>query len=300
MSIAVRNVRSDNVRGIVAMLLAMAIFVGNDTVMKIVAGHLPPGQAIFLRGLATTAFGAILVAGSGQLGLLSRALSPRVLWRALVDLGGTATFLAALVHMPMAEIFGLLQFVPLAVTAGAALFMGARVGWRRWTATCIGLVGVLIIVQPGTATFTPHALLAIVSVLFSAARDLLSRAIPASVPPGVIVTASAGLVTLASTGFALVESWRTPDPATVAMLTAAAAMLLAGHYWLVAAMRTGEIAVVAPFRYSIILWAILSGYMVWGEVPDLARWAGIAIVTAAGLYTFLREHRLAKASIRDR
>lgn len=300
MSIAVRDARSDNVRGIVAMLVGMAAFVVCDSLMKIAAGQVPPGEALFLRGVASTAFGAALIAQNGQLGLLSRSLSPRVLLRALVDLGSTATFLAALVHMPMAEIFGLLQFVPLAVTAGAALFMGAKVGWRRWTATCVGLVGVLIIVQPGTATFAPHSLLAIISVMFSAARDLLSRAIPASVTPGVIVTVSSGIVTLACSGFALFESWRIPEPLTFAQIMVAAAMLLAGHLGLVAAMRTGEIAVVAPFRYSIILWAIFSGFLVWGEVPDLARWIGIAIVTAAGLYTFLRERQLAKAMTRDR
>jgi drug/metabolite transporter (DMT)-like permease len=75
----------------------------------------------------------------------------------------------------------------------------------------------------------------------------------------------------------------------------AAAALLMGQYWLVAAMRTGEVAVVAPFRYSILLWAILAGFLVWGEMPDLVTWAGIAIVTGAGLYTFLREQRLKTA-----
>ena len=114
-------------------------------------------------------------------------------------------------------------------------------------------------------------------------------------PPLVIVTTSAAVVTFASLGFSLFETWSSPapgdrhDPAR-----RPPSALLAGQYWLVAAMRTGEIAVVAPFRYSIILWAILAGYLVWREVPDLPSWIGIAIVTAAGLYTFLREQRLAR------
>ena len=114
------------------------------------------------------------------------------------------------------------------------------------------------------------------------------------VPPLVIVTTSAAVVTLASLGFSLFETWAQPSPATVTILLVASVALLAGQYWLVAAMRTGEIAVVAPFRYSIILWAILAGYLVWQERPDLPSWIGIAIVTAAGLYTFLREQRLAR------
>ena len=272
----------------------MAVFVVNDTLMKIAAGHLPTGEAIFLRGLFTTAFGATLIVASGAWRALPHALSPTVLWRAVADLGGTVTFLSALVHMPMADIFGILQFVPLAVTAGAALFMGAQVGWRRWTATSIGLAGVLLIVRPGGTAFTPFAVLAIVSVLFSAARDLLSRSVATGVPPLVIVTTSAAVVTLASLGFNLLETWTRPSSATLTILLVASAAVLAGQYWLVAAMRTGEIAVVAPFRYSIMLWAILAGYLVWQERPDLPSWIGIAIVTAAGIYTFLREQRLAR------
>ncbi len=232
------HARSDNIRGILAMLASMAVFVVNDTLMKIAAGHLPTGEAIFLRGLFTTALGAALIVASGAWRELPHALSPTVLWRAAADLGGTVTFLSALVHMPMADIFGILQFVPLAVTAGAALFMGAQVGWRRWTATSIGLVGVLIIVRPGGTAFTPFAVLAIVSVLFSAARDLLSRSVPSEVPPLVIVTTSAAVVTLASLGFNLLETWTRPSSATLTILLVASVAVLAGQYWLVAAMRT--------------------------------------------------------------
>jgi len=205
-------------------------------------------------------------------------------------------FLSALVRMPMADVFGILQFLPLAVTAGAALFMGAHVGWRRWTATSIGLIGVLIIMRPGGSAFTPAALLAIVSVLFSAARDLLSRSVAPGVPPIVIVTTSAAVVTIASLAFTAVETWISPAPDAVLKLLGASAALLGGQYWLVAAMRAGEIGVVAPFRYSIILWAILAGFLVWGESPDPGAWIGIAIVTAAGLYTFWREQRLTRAA----
>jgi drug/metabolite transporter (DMT)-like permease len=289
------HARSDNVRGILAMLASMAVFVVNDTLVKIAAGSLPTGEAIFVRGLFLTALCSILMVRSGVLWSLSRALSPHIVGRALADVGSTVFFLSALVRMPIGDVFGILQFTPLAITAGAALFLGARVGWRRWSATVIGLVGVLIIVRPGGSAFTPAALLVVVSILFSAARDLLTRGVASSVPSLVIVSVSAATVTLASLGFTLFETWIRPSPITVLTLLVASVALLAGQYWLVAAMRTGEIAVVAPFRYSIILWAILAGYLVWRESPDLASWAGIAIVTAAGLYTFMREQRLARA-----
>ena len=100
--------------------------------------------------------------------------------------------------------------------------------------------------------------------------------------------------TLSSLGFTAFEAWIWPPPPTIAYLASASIALLAGQFCLIAAMRTGEIAVVAPFRYSLILWAILSGYLVWREVPDVLTWLGIAIVSAAGFYTFLREQHLAR------
>jgi drug/metabolite transporter (DMT)-like permease len=283
--------RSDTIRGIAFMLASMAIFVVNDTLMKIAAGHLPTGQTIFVRGLLTSVLGATMIAASGAHRALPYALSGRVLWRAAADVGGTIFFLNALVRMPMADLFGILQFIPLAVTAGAALFMGAKVGWKRWAATCVGLLGVLIIVRPGGSAFTSAALLAVLAVLFSALRDLLSRSVPATVPPLIIVTVGSAVVTLASLGFTAVETWRWPQNSTLLILLGASGAILAGQAWLVAAMRTGHIGAVAPFRYSMVLWAIVAGYAVWGEIPDAAAWVGISIVTVAGLYTFWREQQ---------
>ena len=276
------------------MLAAMAVFVVNDTQVKLAAAHLPTGEAIFLRGLFTTAFCLALIFASGLAWALPHALSPMVLGRAASDVGASILFLLALVHMPLGDIFGIIQFTPLAITAAAALFLGARVGWRRWLATGLGLVGVLIIVRPGGSAFSPYALFAFASIAFSVSRDLLTRGVAGHVPSLVIAVASAASVTLASLGFTLFEDWQWPRLPALLMLFGSGAALLAGQYWLIAAMRTGEIAVVAPFRYSIILWAIAAGFLVWGEVPDLASWLGIAIVSAAGLYTFLREQRLAR------
>lgn len=286
---------SENLRGIIAMMAAMAVFVVNDTFVKIAAGDLPVGEAIFIRGLFITAFCATLVVRGGALWALPHALTPRILLRALADVGGTLFFLTALASMAIGDAYAILQFTPLAITAGAALFLGAKVGWRRWSATCVGLIGVLIIARPGGSAFTPYALLVVVSLLFGVARDLLTRGVPTGVPAVVIVSASAAGVMLASLGLSFSESWMWPSGGNVLVLMAAAVALLAGQYCLVAAMRTGEIAVVAPFRYTVILWAILSGYVVWRQSPDLASWIGIAIVTAAGLYTFLREQKLARA-----
>ena len=112
------------------------------------------------------------------------------------------------------------------------------------------------------------------------------------------MSCAAAAVTAGSLGLALVETWVWPSPNAMLLLVLAGVGLVGGNYWIVVAMRTGEIAVVAPFRYSIILWAVAAGLAVWGEVPDLPTGIGIAIVTGAGVYTILRENRLARQGAR--
>jgi drug/metabolite transporter (DMT)-like permease len=287
--------RSDNLRGILAMLAAMGSLIVNDCFIKIAAAELPTGEAIFLRGLFTTLLGAGLIAATVGFATLRRAAAPGMPLRAGAEVVATILYLMALTRMPIADATALLQFTPLAITAGAALFLGAPVGWRRWLATVVGLIGVLIIVRPGGAGFNPYSSLALAAIVFVAARDLLTRRLGSEVPTIVIATVSAGAVTAASLLLALWESWAWPSPPAVLMLACAGLGLLGGNYWIVVAMRYGDIATVAPFRYSVILWAVAAGFVVWGELPDAATWIGIAIVTCAGLYTLVREHRLVKA-----
>ncbi len=286
------HTHADNLRGIAAMLASMAVFTVNDALFKLAAQSLPTGEAIFLRGVFTTALCALLVATRHDLASLPRLGSPRLVGRAVAEVGSTILFLTALVHMPIGDAVAILQFTPLAITAGAALFLGESVGWRRWLATGVGLVGVLIIMQPGGAAFNPYALLVILSIMFGAARDLVTRGMGTGLPAFLIAGTSSAAVTLASLGLAAFETWTWPAPGVVAILLVSASALTAGQYWLIVSVRTGEIVVVAPFRYSVVLWALLAGFLVWREVPDAASCTGIAVVTAAGLYTFLREQRL--------
>ena len=295
------HARSENLRGILAMLASTAVFVLNDTLLKVATEALPTGEAIFLRGLFTTLFCAVLFARHGTLGAVAHVVSPRNVGGAIAEVGSTLFFLSALVRMPIGDAIAILQFTPLAITAGAAVFLGERVGWRRWLATGVGLVGVLIIVRPGGAAFNPFSVLALVSILFGVARDLLTRGMDQSVPSLLIAGTSSAAVTLASLGFIAFEDLDAGRrPRRCCSSVGSSTALVAGQYWLITAMRTGEIAVVAPFRYSVILWAVLAGYLVWDESPDAASWLGIAIVTAAGIYTFLREQRLARPSDHDR
>lgn len=278
------------------MLAAMAAFVINDAMMKLAATDLPTGQVIFLRGLIIVpVLTALMLANTTHI-TLEMLRRPGILARCAAEVAAAILYLSALFHMPIADCTAILQFTPLALTAGAALFLGAPVGWRRWLATLVGLIGVLIIIRPGASAFNPYAALALLSVAFIAARDLITRRLGKDVPTIVIAFTSTAAVAISSLGLLPFETWRWPSPAAMLALLGASTALLGAQYWIILAMRTGDIAVVAPFRYSIILWAIVAGFVVWREVPDLTTWAGIAVVTAAGLYTFLREHRLATAA----
>lgn len=287
---------ANNLRGIAAMLGAMAAFVLNDALVKLAAGAMPMGQVIFLRGIFTVLLCLALLMAKESPVSLRHAASPRIVARGLMDVGSALTFLFALRNMPIADAYAILQFTPLGITAGAALFLGARVGWRRWLATTVGLVGVLVIVKPGAGTFNASSVLALVSIGFSVARDLITRGIGLGVPSMVIALASPVLLTTVAALFSTFEVWRAPTVAGLAYVVGAGVLLLIGQLWLIKAMRTGEIAVVAPFRYSIIVWSILAGLVIWHELPDLQTCFGIAIVFAAGLYTFLREQQLSRAA----
>ncbi len=284
-----------NLIAIVAMVASQAVFTVNDALMKLAARELPGGQTIFIRGLFTIVIASVLVVALGGLRTWpARADWPLLGLRNIGEIGATLLYLTALFHMPIAEATAILQFLPLAITAGAALFLGEPVGWRRWLATAVGLVGVLIIIRPGTASFNGWSLVALAAVASIVLRDLVTRRIDARIPTVLLTFLSSLTVTAAASTFALTETWRVPSARTLLMVATAAIFVIAGYYTIIVAMRRGEVAVVSPFRYSVIIWAIIAGLMLFGERPDPAALIGTGIVMAAGLYTFFRERQLAR------
>lgn len=291
----VRDHGASNARAIVAMLLGQASFTFNDALIKLAAADMPGGQAIFVRGVMAFAVAFTVCAAMGATSLAPlRGQMRAMTLRNIGEIGSTFFFLFALFHMPIATATAILQFVPLAITAAAALFLAEPVGWRRWLATAIGFVGVMIIIRPGGDSFNAFSILALMGVAFSVMRDLSTRSIGRHAPAILLVTISAAVVMLAGLCTVFFETWIVPQPKSIALLAGSAVFLLGGYYGMVDAMRYGEVAVVAPFRYSVIVWAILAGIVLWGEWPDGTALFGTAIVTLAGLYTFMRE-RIVKA-----
>jgi drug/metabolite transporter (DMT)-like permease len=282
---------SPNGRGIVAMLGAMAAFAMGDALMKLATEQLPAGQSIFIRGL----IGATLIWGvawrTGAVAQIRKLWNTHLPWRTLGDTGGSLFFISSLPHMPLADAAAIMQTNPLAVTAGAALFLGEHVGWRRWTATGIGFLGALLIIQPGASTFTWASVLVILSVLSCTLRDVATRGLAGI--PTVLITATAATTTmLVSTAFSTFEQWQAPVPGDFVRLGAAAVCMLVGQILVVISIRAGDVSAVVPFRYSAMLWTLLLSAVVWQYVPNATTMAGIVIVSGAGLYTFFREQTL--------
>lgn len=290
---------SDNARGAIAMLLAMFCFSTNDALMKSVFDSLPLGQAMVVRSLFALAIGLLAAWRLGALGRLRALVHPIVLLRTGFDSLAALVYLTALTSVALGALVATLQATPLIATALAAILLREPVGWRRWTATLIGLLGVLVIIDPLNGGVDVYALLGLLAALLAASRDLVTRRAPKEVPT--ILIAIAGVVGNLLVGLALAptERWGPLSGGEIWPLVLAAFGVVGGHFFVSQAMRTGEVAAVAPFRYSIVLWAMAGGWLLLGEVPERRALLGAAILIAAGLYT-LRRERVRKTRVSAR
>jgi len=272
------------------MAVSMAAFTMNDTITKAVSSEMNFGQIMLVRGLVAIVLIAVLAWHQGALRPLRTLVMKPVALRVFGEVGGTVSFLAAIVHLPLANTAAIFQALPLAITLGAAVIFREPVGWRRWSAIAAGFIGVLIIVRPGLAGFSQFSLFALVSVAFCAVRDLATRRIPAHIPSLFITLLTTVTVTLAGAAILFpLGGWTPPSANALGLLALAAVLLLIGYQCVIMALRKGDISAVAPFRYSALLWAMLLGYIVFGDVPDAMMVTGAAIIVLSGLYAFYRE-----------
>ncbi|GAA0285867.1 DMT family transporter [Rhodovulum strictum] len=289
----------DNMRGIALMVAAMAAFALEDMFVKSAAATLPVGQILAMLGAGGAVIFGVMALARGQR-LWSRVLLTRpVLLRNLGEVSGTLGFVYAIALTPLSTASAILQATPLVVTLGAALFMGAQVGWRRWVAILVGLCGVLLIIRPGLEGFQPASLFAVLGVFGLALRDLATRATPRSVSS--LQLSAYGFGMLVPLGLLVMAVERGPvalDAPLAGLMAGALVLGVAGYYAIVEAMRVGEVAVVTPFRYTRLVFALGIGVVVFGERPDAATLCGAAIIIGSGLYTLWRERALSKARAR--
>ncbi len=288
-----------NIRGAMLMTGSMTAFVVNDTFMKLLSGDYPFFQLLFLR---TAIVVVLMLVLAWRAGVFRTRVARRDRWliaaRSVAEAGGAYCFLTSLFNMPIANATAILQALPLTVTLAASWFLKEQVGWRRFVAIIIGLIGVLIIVRPGTEGFTVYSIYAVVAVIFITARDIFARQLSPEVPSTTVAFVGAlGIVTFSALG-SLGSDWQPMGRVESLYLLGAAVTVIAGYMCSVMTMRVGEIGAIAPFRYTSLLVAMILGLLVFNEWPDSLTLLGSAIVVATGLFTLWRERQTTKSGHR--
>ncbi|KAA2238227.1 DMT family transporter [Salinarimonas soli] len=289
----------ENRLGILAMCAAMALFVTNDALLKLATATLPTGQIMTVRGLFATVLAMGLVLSMREAAGLRGLRQPVVLARAGLEALVAFLYITSLAFLPLANITAILQATPIIMTLIAVAFGLERVGWRRWSAIGVGFCGVLLVVKPDPARFDVYALVALLSAAGVAVRDLITRRIGGHVPSSVVTLSTTTTVGLSGAVIGIPEVWQPLGTGQIALLAAAAAFVTAGNLCIIVAFRRADVAVVSPFRYTIVAMAIGLGYLLFGELPDLLAGAGIGLIAGSGLYTIHREQarrRLAEAA----
>ena len=277
------------------MMMSMACFAVEDTFIKLLSARLPATQILFSIGfggaLITLVLAIVLNVNLADKILLNK----HVISRTIADLFGALSFTSAMVLIPMSLLASILQATPLFVTLGAAILLGEKVGWRRWSAIFIGFLGVIIILQPGYGSFQLASLLGLAAVLCLALRDVVTRDMATEIPT-LTVTFYACLA-MGSAGFIAYPFFGPPIMPTTyeaIILICAAIIGLTGYFLLVLATRKGDVSVIAPFRYSRLLFSLGLASLILGEKLTLPILLGGLLVVSSGIYTFGRERKLVK------
>ncbi|GGA23413.1 DMT family transporter [Neptunicoccus cionae] len=286
---------SANLIGALFMTAAMAVFAVEDALIKAAGALMPLGQVMILFGLG----GALVFA---TLTLIRREplFTPDVISRPMrirvgFEITGRLFYFLAITLTPLSAATVILQATPLVVVACATLVFGETVGWKRWAAIVIGLIGVIIIIRPGSDSFSALSLLAVIGMLGFAGRDLASRAAPATISTALLGLYGFLSVVVAGSLFALWDG--TPfvwlDLSGWLVLSAAIIAGVFAYSFLMKAMRTGEISAVTPFRYTRLLFGVALGVILFGESLSPTILLGSGLIVCSGLFIVWRAKQAA-------
>lgn len=290
---------TDNLRGCLFMMLAMLGFGIEDAFFKAATGSggVSAGMGTVQFGLMAMAIYAVYARSRGVPVWTRAYLSRGLLVRTGFEITGRLFFALALAYTPLSTTSAILQAAPLCVMLGAALFLGERIGPRRWFAMAVGFAGVLLIVRPSPSGIEPSAVFALLGMIGFAGRDLATRAAPLAVHAAQLGVLGFAVVTVAGLVIVAFEPGAPalPSPTSAALICGTAVSGVIGYTAMTAAMRTGEIAVVAPFRYFRLIVALVLAYTLFGERPDAMTLAGAALIVGAGVYSLWRDGRAGAA-----
>jgi len=276
-------------RGIVAVLVAMALFVLSDSVIKLAGAMMPATEIMAVRGVMAVVLMGSVAAATVDMNRWHQVAQARVIVRAVLEAAVAVLFLMSLPHLPLADITAIQQVTPIALTVLSAAVLREDVGWRRWAAVAAGFAGVVLVIQPTGEGINVFALSALACAVLVAVRDLVTRGLDPTIPTVLVSFSTTVSVCVAGFVGAPLEAWHVPSAKGLAFLAASAVLVSSANIFVIRAMRGTEISVVAPFRYAGVLWAIVLGFLIWGYVPNLLAMAGTAILVASGLYIMHRE-----------
>ena len=291
--------RSNNLRAILAMVISMGTFVTSDSCMKLALQHAPLFELVLMRGIASITICLALILAMGQGQHLTRMFNKWLVGRGLLEVVANFSFTIALGFIAIADLTAIAQTCPLFVLLGAWAFRGEKLDAPRWGLVLLGIVGALLVAQPGTGAVSPFAFLAFITAVASAARDLMTPNAPRDMPPLVatftvlVMLAVAGLI-----GTLALETQVVPTTRDILLMALAGATGVAGHFLLYMTYRLGEARTVAPFMYTLTIWAVFSGLILFGDVPNLLAISGMVLVALAGLAIIWLDGRQKKQEAR--
>ncbi len=275
-------------KAILCMLMGAAVLTANDALLKWMTGGYHVGQIMFCRGLFVSIPLAFLIWRSGGLKSLHTENPKGHLIRALLVISGTFLFVSGLKHLPLTDAIAIAFAGPLFITALAPPLLGEHVGWRRWMAVLAGFIGIIIIMRPGGGVFQWAALFPLAASLTGAFRDVLTRGMSATeTSVGLLFYTSLGVVLAGITVSPFV--WQPVPLADWGWFAVNGFLIGTAHFLMIETFRYGEAALVAPFKYSGVIWAAIFGYFIWGDIPELRTVIGVTVVVIAGIYILHRE-----------
>jgi len=284
-------------KAILCALAGGAVLTLNDGLVKTLAVEFPVGQVLALRGVFIY---IMIVVFALRMGGLHTAWQIKS-WkgqglRGFCVVGSSFTFVTGLYYMPLADAIAISFAGPLFVTLLAPLMLGEHVGWRRWVAVLVGFAGVLVIVRPGTAAFQWFAVFPLLASFLGGMRDLITRKMAASETTVAVLFVTTTAVVAAGFISFFFTDWQPVETRHLKYFIGSGLLIGIAHYLIIESFRLGEAALVSPFKYGNVLWAVLFGYLLFGDLPDGATLLGALIVSMSGLYILQRERIRARAA----
>jgi drug/metabolite transporter (DMT)-like permease len=281
--------RSTRLAGIALMLAAVCMFSFGDALGKFIVATYSVGQLMLLRAASSlTLLTPSLWRHRRQFRQIERPWLQ--LLRVLLSTFEIAAFFLAAAYLPLADVVTYYQTTPIFVTALSAVLLREHVGWRRWSAILIGFCGVVIALQPSAQSVSWPAMIALAGSMAFAATLLITRLLRTT--PDIVLSAAQFAGTLMFGIVVAPFGWIAPTPGSLGFFIASGAISVAALFCVNRSLKLAPASTVVPYQYSMILWAVMFGYVVFGDVPSRATIVGAAIIIGAGFYIFLREREL--------